>query len=96
MAMEIKRIVQKRTLQHLLQLAGDKSIMQQVSAAALYKITELETDMKQFMEQRSDPATKAHFTYLLQQISRFKDAPEDFKVPEAPSLPDGSPIGCGE
>ncbi|PHN02853.1 zinc-dependent metalloprotease [Flavilitoribacter nigricans] len=96
MAMEIKRIVQKSTLNHLLQLAGDKSIMQQVSAAALYKITELEADMKGFMDQRSDAASKAHVTYLLQQISRFKDAPDEFKVPEAPSLPDGSPIGCGE
>ncbi len=96
MEMEIKRIIQKRVLQHFLQLAGDKSIMQQVSALALYKINQLEDDLKKSLERDNDPASRAHVTYLLQQISRFKDAPDEFKVPEAPSLPDGSPIGCGE
>lgn len=96
MEMEIKRIIQKRVLQHLLQLAGDKSIMQQVSAMALYKINQLEDDMEKSLERDADPASSAHLTYLLQQISRFKDAPDEFKVPDAPSLPDGSPIGCGE
>lgn len=96
MEMEIKRIIQKRVLQHFLQLAGDKSIMQQVSALALYKINQLEDDLKKSLEQDNDPGSRAHVTYLLQQISRFKDAPDEFKVPEAPSLPDGSPIGCGE
>ena len=96
MEMELKRIVQKRTVQHLLQLAGDKSVMQQVSAMALYKIGELESELQPLAKRTGDPETSAHATYLLQQIGRFKEAPEDFKIPEAPALPDGSPIGCGE
>lgn len=96
METELKRIVQKRTVQHLLQLAGDKSVMQQVSAMALYKIGELESELQPLAKRTGDPETSAHATYLLQQIGRFKEAPEDFKIPEAPALPDGSPIGCGE
>lgn len=92
---EINRLVQKRTLHHLLQLAGDKKIMQQVSAVALYKVNELEKELKSYLERGTDSAANAHATYLLQQISRFKNAPDKFEVPAAPSLPDGSPIGCG-
>lgn len=34
-------------------------------------------------------------TYLQFQMQQFFTNPSTFKMPEVPSLPDGSPIGCG-
>ncbi|MCB0632582.1 MAG: zinc-dependent metalloprotease [Saprospiraceae bacterium] len=92
---EIARIVQKLTVRHLLQLAGDKNIMQQVSAAALWKINQLEKQLSTAADSSSgNPDLQAHLAYLAEQIRQFKRSPEDYKVPAAPDLPDGSPIGC--
>jgi hypothetical protein len=89
---EIGRIVQKRIVNHLLNLAGDKSIMQQVSAMALFEIRKLETKLLTSLP--ASTAQKAHHNYLLNQIRIFKENPADFSIPPAPSLPDGAPIGC--
>lgn len=93
---EINRLVQKLTLHHLLQLAGDKKIMQQVSALALLTINDLEESLTSDLASTKEPAAKGHQLYLLEQIRLFKQSPEEYKVPDAPGLPDGSPIGCGE
>ena len=92
---EINRMVEKMTIQHCLNLAGDKDIMQQVSAVALLKVNELEKYFGQMVGFAQDPLQVAHYTYLLQEISNFKKEPSGYKLPEIPSLPDGSPIGCG-
>lgn len=92
---EVARIVQKLTLRHLLQLAGDKGIMQQVSAAAIWKVNQLEKQLSTARDAAANDADlQAHLTYLVEQIRQFKSSPEDYKVPEAPDMPDGSPIGC--
>jgi hypothetical protein len=41
-------------------------------------------------------AERAHLSYMLGEIRKFKEAPSGYQLPEAPRLPDGSPIGCGQ
>ena len=89
---EVGRIVHKRMVNHLLNIAGDKNIMQQVSAIALDEIRKLET--KLLANLPYSPAQRAHINYILQRIKIFKENPADFSIPPAPSLPDGAPIGC--
>lgn len=93
---EIERLVEKLVVHQLLRLAGDEKVMQQVSAVALYKINQLETQLETQLKETRSPNQLAHITYLQAQIDQFKRDPKSYKVPEAPALPDGSPIGCGE
>lgn len=89
---EINRMVEKNALHHLLQLAGDAAVQQQVAAAALAKVAALE---KQYQgATTANPNAEAHRIYLLAQISRFRANPSEYKVPDMPALPDGAPIGC--
>ena len=92
MEQEIARMTEKLAVQHLLGLAGDKSIMQQVSAAAMYQAQLLAT---KYDRQLTDKAQSAHYLYLSQMIKGFFEDPSEYKVPEIPAMPDGSPIGCG-
>nr|MBX2877720.1 zinc-dependent metalloprotease [Saprospiraceae bacterium] len=93
---ELKRIVRKLFLHHVLQLAGDKSVMSQVSAAAWLQLDYLKKEAESVMSSSAGPDSKAHQLYILQQIDVFEEDPSAYKVPRAPSLPDGSPIGCGD
>ena len=92
---ELSRMTEKLVLQHLLQLAGDQGINQQVSAVSLLKVNELEKLLEQMTGFEQNPLQAAHYGYLIQQIRNFKRDPQDFKVPSIPDMPDGSPIGCG-
>jgi hypothetical protein len=89
---EVGRIVHKRIVNHLLNIAGDKNIMQQVSAIALDEVRKLET--KLLANLPYSPAQRAHINYILNSIKIFKENPADFSIHPAPSLPDGAPIGC--
>jgi len=90
---ELQRMVEKLAYQHLLKLAGDRKINQQVSAHALSVVRELDEQARQAY--RSDELT-AHYQYLDEQIRRFLEDPERYELPAMPAMPDGSPIGCGE
>lgn len=85
-------IVEKRYLFHLLQLAGDRSISQEVAASAL-RASSIWIIREDFS--RSALADTAHDIYLSQQVKAFLLDPKGYQVPAAPSLPDGAPIGCG-
>ncbi len=87
---EIARSNEKLVLHHLLNMAGDETVMRQVRAIALLKINEIEAKA----EVTLDPAQVAHLTYLHEQIAIFKRNPKDYKIPYIPSMPDGQPIGC--
>lgn len=89
MQQEINQMIEKNALQHLLQLAGDREIQQQVSAAALAKVRQLEA-------QYTEAGQQAHYVYLLEQIRQFNADPAAYKVPAMPAMPDGAPIGCSE
>lgn len=91
---EISRMTEKLALQHLLELAGDNGIMRQVSAMARFKVAQMEARLQAVSASPKDPNQGAHYVYLLDEIARYKAAPESYKVPASPDMPDGSPIGC--
>ena len=92
----ISRVVEQRYVYHLMKLAARSDIQPQVSAAALSTLIDIEGELP---ERLSNTATnspdRAHLRYLREQIAQFRRTPKQFKVPAAPALPDGSPIGCG-
>ncbi|MCI4668927.1 MAG: zinc-dependent metalloprotease [Bacteroidia bacterium] len=90
----ISRIVQKRSLAHLMNLAGDKGISQDVSAAAMRKIRQLEISFSKELP-AGDSDARAHQQYLMEQIRQFRMEPASYVMPKAVRIPDGSPIGCG-
>ena len=89
---ELGRAVEKLTLQHLLRLAINPDVQQQVAAAALAKIDDVEKSAK-LRSAAADPADAAHNRYLAFQIERFRDNPKDLQFPKTPRLPAGPPIG---
>lgn len=89
---EIGRNNEKLFLRKLLQLAGNQEGNQQVTAVALFRVNKIG---ERLTGVTSDMEEMAHRTYMMHQISQFKKDPSGFKLPEAPALPDGSPIGCG-
>ena len=90
---EVERMTEKVALHHLLALAGDSEVMQQVAAVAHLKISELVQSYSVKMNQASDSSEKAHFLYLVKMIEGFYENPGDYKVPSFQEMPDGSPIG---
>ncbi len=84
----LAQVAHKRYVAHLIQLAANKSASEQVQAAALMELINIR---ESFME-----ATDAHARYIFRQIMLYLQDPTSVKVPTAPALPDGSPIGCGE
>lgn len=87
-------MAEKAMYHQLLNLAGDKSIMRQVSALALLHLSMAESDiLRPLPTDAFDIA--AHKLYIMEQIRQFRANPDGYKVPEAPIMPDGAPIGCG-
>ena len=95
---EVARMTEKVVFHHILQLAGDVSIMQQVRANALWKVHQMQAVYQKAIKSSSTSEDKAHYHYLVQLIQQFDNNPADFKVAVSPEMPDGSPIGltCSE
>jgi hypothetical protein len=96
----IAQVVEKRFVFHLIRLAADRDAQPQVAGAAWAELEEIKTRLinrlsNAFIGNDSNPK-RSHLVYLRQQIEAFLGRPEAFEIPKAPSLPDGSPIGCGE
>lgn len=92
----IARVVEQRYLYHLMALAARNDIQPQVAAAAISTLIDIEGELPERLSNTaSNSPDRAHLRYMREQISQFRRAPEQFKVPKAPALPDGSPIGCG-
>ncbi len=94
-AQAITRIGHKRLILHLLRLAGDQEVHPQVAGEALAQIHSFERGFERRLEGERDRIERAHLSYMLGEISRFKADPNQYKMPEPPRLPDGAPIGCG-
>jgi len=90
---EIARMTEKVVFYHILQLAGDPGIMQQVRAHALWKVHQMESAYEKLLKSSTNPDDKAHYHYLIELIDQFRNNPADFKVPPSPEMPDGAPIG---
>lgn len=92
---ELARMVEKLVVQHLLELAADKTGNQQVAAIALYEIEGLTEQLGRELKDEKNVSRRAHLVYLLNEIDQFIKHPKEYKMPEPPNLPAGSPIGCG-
>lgn len=92
----IKRTVHKRLLLDLLRLAGDDQVAPQVAGAARYQIDAFERGFEKRLADWPEREERARLSDMLGEIRKFKEAPSDYQMPEAPRLPDGSPIGCGQ
>ena len=92
LAKEISRNNVKLYLRKLLQLAGNTTGNQQVAALALMHVDAFANSTN---SRSGTAAEKAHQFYMAHQIKQFMADPSGFELPEAPALPDGSPIGCG-
>ena len=92
--------VEKRLLLHLIRLASDPSVHPQVSGAAQFELQNYREHLHMFRApetgiRRVPDGLLVHITYLLDQLDRYRQNPELYKLPPSPRLPDGAPIGCG-
>lgn len=92
---EIAWMVEKLVVLHLIQLAADKTANKQVNALALYELDRLTQDFVREMDEEKVDDRRAHLVYMLNEISQFRQRPEDYQPAKNYDMPDGSPIGCG-
>jgi hypothetical protein len=90
---EIKRLVEKLTLQHLTKLAGNKEAASQVRAMATLKVNELKSWLESRVSGEKDASQKAHFLFALSQIREFENNPAELNQTIPLTVPDGAPIG---
>jgi hypothetical protein len=93
-ALEISLLVQKRQVAHLIQLAANNKISEKVRGAAMAELKRIEENLYTGERDIYD-AIRGHRDYLDLQIRTFFNDPTSVEISTAPSLPDGSPIGCG-
>ena len=93
---ELEKMVERLTIQHLLGLASNRKINQQVAAIARQMIYDVEWQFEQMaLKSHKDLSKKAHYNYVLNEIDLFKKNIKTFELPKIPEMPAGSPIGCG-
>ncbi len=90
---EIKTIVEKRILYHLMDLAINDQSSESTEAIALQTLEGLVKWMRTKAKYEKDEFIKAHYSHSLSQYEKFESEPEKFKIPDTLSPPDGSPIG---
>lgn len=90
---EVKRLVEKLTLQHLTRLAGNKEAASQVRALATLKVSELKSWLESRVPAEKDTSQKAHYQFALSQIREFENNPTDLNQTMPLAVPDGAPIG---
>ncbi|MEQ8470236.1 MAG: zinc-dependent metalloprotease [Marinoscillum sp.] len=88
---EIKMVVEKRIVYHLMNLAASKSSSEMTKAVAYQELSNIANDLKAITT--SDLLVSAHYRHVLMIYDQFKKEPGDFTIPDAQSPPDGSPIG---
>ncbi|WP_373058751.1 zinc-dependent metalloprotease [Zunongwangia sp. H14] len=83
---EVQNTVGYNVLQHLMNLAVHKDATPQVKAIANAQIDEV----RHWLRKQDEPI----YRQMLLEIKEFQEDPSEFKViPNAPEIPDGSPIG---
>ncbi|MFY0605509.1 MAG: zinc-dependent metalloprotease [Cyclobacteriaceae bacterium] len=88
---EIKMVVEKRVLYHLINLAVNTSSTETTAALASMEVDNLIGRIKKM--KNSNSLVKAHLAHCIAIYDRFKEDPDDFSIPSTLSPPDGSPIG---
>lgn len=86
---QVQNSINHNVLQHLMNLAVHSNATPQVKAIANHQINNLQEWLK-----NSSGENQIAYAQLLWEIEQFKEDPHDFKaLPNAPKIPDGSPIG---
>ena len=83
----IRNIVQRTYFIKLMELAGNTKIDKGVSAQALYSLYEIKD---KYLGEKN-----AQNVYLTHLLNKFIDSEMKMTLPSIPSMPPGSPIGCG-
>jgi hypothetical protein len=92
---EIQYAVNRRVVVHLMKLSQETEAAAQARAIAWQSLRQLQTDLESKARQAPNQAQRAHYRFHADEIERFLREPDEVKLPKAPRLPDGSPIGCG-
>lgn len=91
---EIQFVVNRRVMIHLMRISQDEDASGQTRAWAWEKLKSLKSYLENPpLSQKSHK--QAHYQFHIDEIKRFLEDPKEVKLPKAPELPDGSPIGCG-
>ncbi|WP_040278521.1 zinc-dependent metalloprotease [Psychroserpens damuponensis] len=85
---EIQQLINERVLIHMMNLAVSNQSIFQVKAKANNAINTL---IRDYLSNKKKPSLYASQYRLL--IREFREHPEQFKIENAPNIPDGSPIG---
>ena len=88
---EVKMVVEKRVIYHLMNLAAGKGNSEMTKAVASQELSNIVGQIKGM--RTNDLLVKAHYNHVLDLYEQFKDEPADFTIPDTLSPPDGSPIG---
>ena len=95
-AAELKMMVEKQLVEHLIATAARTSGQAQVAAIALHSLDNINRRIGQEMAMADSATRQAHLTYIQKRIGDFKNDPAAFKPADEADLPPGSPIGCYE
>ncbi|WP_222984024.1 zinc-dependent metalloprotease [Flagellimonas meishanensis] len=83
---EVQQTINYRVLYHLMNLAAHTDVHPQVNAIAMKSIKDVKTRL---LSNGKSPVS----VDMVRRIDDYIKKPSDFKVIEAPKIPDGSPIG---
>ena len=90
---QIQREVDHVVLIHLLSLARDGRTSPQARAIAVRQVVLLGEWLAS--QKPEDPREQAHFQYAHRLVEQFKRNPSELQLAPLPTMPAGSPIGCG-
>lgn len=91
---ETQFAVETMVLDHLLALASSSEASPQAKAIALLQINQLQQQLDSDRKGNQGSAEQmAHWTASLDEIDRFRKAPEKFQMPASLEAPPGQPIG---
>ena len=90
---EISRTIQDVALQNMLALAKNKQATAQTRAMVTLKLDELKRWLNQRLKGNLPEREEAHAMYLLAEIKKFEDNPDESKIQEFLDPPAGAPIG---
>ena len=90
---ELQRLVQRRILDHVLQLAAHEAVSDQVRALATLELTTLKDRATEAQGRSREAPWRAHYLFVLTQIRQFENDPKQVEITPPLPTPDGSPIG---
>jgi hypothetical protein len=90
----IQRTMNAVVLAHLIKLAGEETVPDQVREIALLKLEELKKWLASQGESQKDTSTRAEFFFAQSQIAHFEENPTHIHGVAPAQPPAGDPIGA--